>query len=41
VIEERRERLGEIGVGLDALAIVELREQLDIERQSAPPTCLA
>ena len=34
VIEEHvLEQLGELGVGIDALAIVELGEQLDIQRQ--------
>src|SRR5262245_32128988 len=41
MIEEHvLEQLGEFGVGLDALAIVELREQLDVEsqRQHGPGT---
>ena len=34
VIEEHvLEQLGELGIGIDALAIVELGEQLDIQRQ--------
>ena len=40
MIEEHvLEQLGEFGVGIDALAIVELREQLDIQRQCQHRPC--